>query len=625
MTTAISRRPSVPTASRTAPAGDDYKWIAAGVVMVGMIMSILDATVVNVALNTLQNDFRVSISTIQWVVTGYSLGLAAVIPLSGWLADRFSAKRVFIASEIGFTVASAVCGLSTSANMLIAVRVIQGLAGGLLMPVGMATLMSSSRPDERGRMMAVLGVPTMIAPILGPTLGGWLIQSVSWRLIFYINVPIGIAGTIASVLLLRGHRGRRDVQPLDWVGMLLASPAVVGVVYGLAQPATYGWASVQTLLPLMGGLALLAVFCLYELRQPFPLIEIRVFEDAAFGAAMGLSLIIVVALFGAVLLMPLFLQQVQGYGAQHAGLIVSAQGVGALLVMPISGTLTDRVGAQRVVPVGIAILAGATLWATTIAADTSQLTVMLMLGVRGLGMGFCMMPTFAAAYVSMRPELIARATAVSNTVQRAGGALGVAIVTTILTSLILSNLPPLPAGFSLSNGSSGLAGAHLPHAVKALLLEQVARGYDDTFWIAAGITVLAFPMALLLRRAQRPEAVRAYGMRQLREALLLGVAAHWVDRRRVSGNGSANGSPALPGLSRQALARAGLTRLESARTILRMGTGAAGLLPQAPLSRTYKVLVVAIAVAALAVMVVLVLHGAQKPTVPSLPSLVPPR
>jgi hypothetical protein len=243
---------------------------------------------------------------------------------------------------------------------------------------------------------------------------------------------------------------------------------------------------------------------------------------------------------------------------------------------------------------------------------------MLMLGARGLGMGFCMMPTFAAAYVTMRPEMIPRATAVSNTVQRAGGALGVAVVTTILSSRILSHLPPLPSGFSLTDGSSSLAGAHLPNAVKTVLLQQVAKGYDDTFWIAAGITVLAFPLALLLRRAQRPEVVRAYGMRQLREALLLGVAAHWVDGQKSNGNGSGNGALAAPGLSRQSLARAGLSRLQTATTVLKLGTTAAGLLPQQPISDRHKALVAVVTVLALAVMVVLVLHGVQKPAVPAI-------
>jgi EmrB/QacA subfamily drug resistance transporter len=613
-----------PAAPLAPPVPGNYKWIAATVVMVGMLMSILDQTVVNVALNSLQNDFRVTVTDIQWVVTGYTLGLAAVIPTSGWLSDRFGSRRVFIISEIAFTATSALCGLAISANMLIAVRVLQGVAGGLLMPVGMAILMSTSRPEERGRMMAVLGVPTMLAPILGPTLGGWLIQAVSWRLIFYINVPIGIAGAVLSLLLLRGQAGRRDVERLDWGGLLLASPGVVGIVYGLAQPATYGWGSVQTLGPLLGGAVLLAVFCLYELRQPHPLIQIRIFRDPAFTAAMLTSVVVVVALFGVALLMPLFLQQVQGYGALDAGLIVASQGVGALITMPISGVLTDRVGAARIVPVGIALLFAATVWATTLQVDTSRTTIMLMLGLRGMGMGFCMMPVFSAAYVTLRPELIARATSVANTIQRVGSALGFAVMTTILSSRIAANLPRLPGGGASLGTSGSLSGAHLPASIKTLLLQQVTKGYQDTFWIAAGIVLLGFPMAVLLRRARRPEEVHAYGLRQLRHGIVLGAAALWVERNPGALDGRWRRLPVGPGPAFQALARAAQERLRTGITILHMGTNAAGLLPNQPLPAWRRGLALLALAAAVVGLAFCFAHGLQTSTPPALPALRPP-
>jgi len=180
----------------------DYKWVASGVVMLGAVMVILDQTVVNVALPTLESDFGVSLSSVQWIVTAYTLALASVIPLAGWITDRYGSKRVFVVSQVLFVAGSVLCGLARSNEVLIIFRVLQGLGGGLIMPVGMATLMSVTRPDERGRVMSVLGVPMLIGPVLGPTLGGWLIQAVSWRLIFYLNVPIGIVGVIMALLLL---------------------------------------------------------------------------------------------------------------------------------------------------------------------------------------------------------------------------------------------------------------------------------------------------------------------------------------------------------------------------------------------------------------------------------------
>src|SRR5215831_13217793 len=253
----VERRPAdAPVAEAPARRGLDYKWIAASVVVVGALMSILNQTVINVALPTLETDFDVLLTDIQWVVTGYSLGLAAVIPLTGWLADRYGTKRVFLVSQVLFTLASMLCGLAWSNPSLVVFRVVQGLAGGLIMPVGMTILMSVSRPEERGRAMAVLGLPMLVAPVLGPLLGGWLVQYVTWRLIFYLNVPIGVAGVLMTAALLRGSAGQAGAQRLDAGGLALGIPAVVAIVYGLSQPGAHGWGSVETLLPLVAGTAM---------------------------------------------------------------------------------------------------------------------------------------------------------------------------------------------------------------------------------------------------------------------------------------------------------------------------------------------------------------------------------
>ncbi|MDR0360420.1 MAG: MFS transporter, partial [bacterium] len=193
----------------------DYKWLATAVVIVGGFMVILDQTVVNVALPVLESDFHTSLTSIQWVVTGYALALAAVIPLSGWLSDRFGTKRIFLVSQISFVVGSVLCGLAWSEQALIVFRLIQGLGGGLVMPVGMTILMRVTKPEERGRIMSMLGVPMMLAPVLGPTLGGWLVQAESWRLIFYINVPVGIVGALLCAFSLRPDRQTGPRHALD--------------------------------------------------------------------------------------------------------------------------------------------------------------------------------------------------------------------------------------------------------------------------------------------------------------------------------------------------------------------------------------------------------------------------
>ena len=593
----------------------DYKWIASGVVIVGALMSILSQTVVNVALPTLESDFNVSLTDIQWVVTGYALGLAAIIPLTGWLSDRYGTKRVFMVSQILFTLSSILCAMAWSNGSLIAFRVIQGLAGGLIMPVGMTILMMVSRPEERGRMMSVMGLPMLVGPVLGPLLGGWLVQWVSWRLIFVINVPIGVVGALLSALYLRGPAGATLRQRPDLGGLALGIPAVVAIVYGLSQPSSNGWDSANTLLPLIGGAALVVVFCLYELRQPAPLIEIRVFRDAAFSAAMTVNFLIALALFGTVLLVPLFLQQVQGYGALDAGVVLAAQGVAAAVAMPIGGLLTDRFGARQVVPFGLALLTVATIWMATLTPDTPRWVIALMLAARGAGMGLSMMQAMSSAYITLAPRLISRATSVSQVVNRVGSGLGVAIVATILSDRIVAHLPPLPRGASASAGG-GLAAVHLPPAVKSVLLAQVAKGFDDTFWMMAGLTLLCFPMALLLRRPLGPAAVRAFGLRQLSEGVILGAAA-----RRVGSTGSSAGSNGLrPKVASQTafevLAALAGGRLQRGLAILRGGTSTAGLVPQPSLSLIVRIFFVLMLAAALVGMVLAVAHGYQTPVVP---------
>jgi EmrB/QacA subfamily drug resistance transporter len=607
----------------TAAAGDGtrYKFVAAGVVMIGAVMVILDQTVVTVALPTLETDFKASLSEVQWIITAYTLALAAVIPLTGWLTDRYGTKRVFFTCQILFVIGSVLCGFSWSNASLIGFRIMQGLGGGMIMPVGMTILMSITRPEERGRMGAVMGVPMLFGPVLGPTLGGWLVQDASWRYIFFINLPIGLIGAFLSVTQLREPAGRVvRREPLDFVGLLLVTPAVLGLVYGLSQPATYGWWSLETVGPLVAGAVLLVAFVWFELRKANPLIDIRVLRDGAFGAAMSMNFLIAMGLFGTIFLFPLFLQQIQGYSPFHAGLVLGFQGLGSAAAMPLAGILTDRLGARRVVPVGLTLLTAATIWMTTLTPSTPAWLIGLMLALRGMGMGFSFMPSMSAAFVTLAPSRIARATSISNVVQRVASGLGIAIMATVLSSRITANMPPLPAGATVSTGAD-LAAAPLPAGIKNVLLDQAAKGFDQTFWVGAGLVVMAFPMTLLLRRALAPAVVRSYGIKQASEGIVLGVAA--LQLRDGQLNGAAARINRTEAFS--VLAAGATQRLQRGLTVLKMGTNAAGLVPQPAISPGRRSAFAALLVCALAACIAAVAHGYQAPQVPSLPSIARPQ
>src|SRR4051795_5439630 len=254
--------------ARTDDTLDREVWLVASVVVLGAIMSILDVTVVNVAINTLARDFHTELTTIQWVATGYTLALATVIPLTGWAADRFGTKRLYMTSIALFVCGSVLSGLAWSAGSLIAFRVLQGFGGGMLMPAGMTILTRAAGPNRVGRVMAVIGVPMMLGPIFGPVLGGWLVDSASWRWIFFINVPIGAAALFMSMRILP-----RDVpepsERLDWVGLLLLSPSLAAMIFGLAKAGEHsGFRHAIVIVPIVLGAIGFAAFIWHALRDP---------------------------------------------------------------------------------------------------------------------------------------------------------------------------------------------------------------------------------------------------------------------------------------------------------------------------------------------------------------------
>jgi len=471
--------------------------LAALVVVLGAIMSILDVTVVNVAINTLARDFHTPLSTIQWVATGYTLALATVIPLTGWAADRFGTKRLYMLSIALFLTGSALSGLAWSATSLIGFRVLQGVGGGMIMPAGMTILTRAAGPQRVGRVMAIIGVPMLLGPILGPILGGWLVESFSWRWIFFINVPIGIAALIASLRILP-----RDVPAhehrLDRTGLFLLSPGLAALIYGLAESnSAGGFASARVLGPVLAGLAMLAMFVRHSLRTPDPLIDVRLFANRVFGAASGTLMLVVIAVFGGLLLLPLYLQVVRGEPPLNTGLLLAPQGFGAMISMPLAGWLTDRTGVGRIVPVGLTLVAIAFLGLTQLGAHTSYWLFGVTLFVMGLGMGGSLMPIFSAAMQTLREAQVAKASTTLNIDQQTGASIGTAVMSVLLAHQLATHL----AGSA--GGHSGI-GATIPPAVRERLAPLMADAFGTTFWWALGLVIVALVVAIALLPKSKP-------------------------------------------------------------------------------------------------------------------------
>jgi EmrB/QacA subfamily drug resistance transporter len=457
---------------------EPYVWKIAGVVILGMIMSILDTTIVNVALRTLGHELHSSIAQIQWVVTGYLLSLAAVIPVTGWAARRFGAKRVYMTSLVLFTAGSALCAVASSTTSLVLFRVMQGVGGGMIMPVGQLIMAQVAGPKRMGRVMGIVSMPAMLAPILGPVVGGAILENLHWSWIFLVNVPIGvIALALAWRMLPRtdsGAAGRLDV-----LGLGLLSGGSTAVVYGLSELATHPSLTAPTVLwPIVVGLVLCGVFVWHALRIERPLLDIRLYANRVFAAASLTTFALGASLFGAMVLVPLYYQEVRHESVIVTGMLVGPQGLGMLLVMPLVGRLTERFGGGRISIVGVSILCIGTVPLAFVGASTSIVQISLVLLLRGVGIGFAFVPAMSAAFASMRPEQLSDATPQLNVLQRLGGAIGVAVLAVVL--------------------QRGELHAHS--------LGQFAGAFDRAYWWSLGISLLALIPCVALLFAETPPA-----------------------------------------------------------------------------------------------------------------------
>jgi EmrB/QacA subfamily drug resistance transporter len=471
---------------------DRQTWIVAGVVMLGAIMSILDTTVVNVAIDQLAVAFHSSLTTIQWVITGYTLALCAVIPVTGWAADRFGTKRIYLTSLVLFTMGSILSGLAWSAGTLIFFRVLQGIGGGMIMPAVMTILTKKAGPHRMGRVMGVLGVPMLIAPIMGPILGGWLVDSASWRWIFFINVPIGIVAFILGMIVLEPDESQ-PAHKLDWLGALLLSPGLAVFIFGLAESSSYGFGSPRSWLPTLVGALLIAAWFLHTWRSPNPLIDLRTFAHTRAGAAAGTFLLFAISVFGTMLLVPLYYQAVRGASALQAGLLLAPGGLGAMLLMPVAGKLTDRYGPTWLPAAGLPFVAIGLIPFVFVGPHTSYVLLCSGQFVQGLGMGLAMMPNMTAAMQAVPPAAIARTSTAMNIIRQAGASIGTAILSVILASAITSNLSAILGSHATGSGSGGIATLqHLPARAHAAIQGPLADAFGSTFVWALLLIVVAF-------------------------------------------------------------------------------------------------------------------------------------
>lgn len=409
----------------------DYKWLVAAVFVSGLFMDLLDTTIVNVALPTLGKDFSAQNTTLEWVVTGYLLSLAVWIPASGWLGDRFGTKKIFLLALFLFTLGSAMCGESWSIGSLITFRVLQGIGGGMLTPVGTAMLFRAFPANERAQASSVLAIPVAIAPTIGPILGGVLVDDASWRWIFRVNIPIGILGFVFALRVLKEHT-EPNVGRFDLPGFVLAGAGLPLVLYALSRAPNAGWTETWVLLTGLGGIALLALMVLVELRVVQPMLALRLFRDRMFRSANIVYFATAAGLIGVIFLLPLFLQQLRGLSATQSGLTTFPQALGLIAISRFASQAYPKIGPRRMLMAGMAGTAASTALFLFVGLETSQWWIRGIMFLRGIFFGLGLIPLQAATFSTITPQDSGRASSIFNTNRQVASSFGVAILATVL-------------------------------------------------------------------------------------------------------------------------------------------------------------------------------------------------
>ncbi|GHO86353.1 MDR family MFS transporter [Dictyobacter formicarum] len=414
--------------------------ISVSVVFVAaMFMSIMDGTIVTVALPSLGRQFGVSGTGIDAVVVGYLVSLAVVIPASGWLGDRFGTKRIFLSALALFSITSAMCGLATSLPMLILFRVLQGLAGGALTPVGTALLYRTFPPAERVQVSRILNIPTVFAPAMGPVLGGVLITQFSWRWVFFVNVPIGILAGLFGLIFLQEYY-EESVGSFDLLGFLLAGIGLALAMYALSEGPNYGWTSIGILSSGIVGVIILVAFVFVELRSSHPMLDLRLLSNRAFRTCNLLSLFSGAGFLGLLYAAPLFLQEGRGVSALTSGLTTFPEAIGVLVMTQIAARLYPRVGPRRLIVSG---LTGVTIFMLLMSLMGNDTSLWLMRGLMfliGAGMANAFLPVQAAAFATISPAATGQASALNNAQRQIGSSLGVAIISTVISFVGITQL-----------------------------------------------------------------------------------------------------------------------------------------------------------------------------------------
>ncbi|MGG3925833.1 DHA2 family efflux MFS transporter permease subunit [Metabacillus fastidiosus] len=489
--------------------------------MLGAFVAILNQTLLNVAIPHIMNDLGISANTVQWLSTGYMLVNGIAIPITAFLIEKFGTRKLFLTAIFLFTIGSLVCSLSTNFTVLMIGRVIQACGAGIIMPLLMTVFFVLFPPEKRGKAMGIMGIVIIFAPAVGPTLSGWLIGHYSWRLLFDIVIPIGVLDLILGFLWMKDVTKVTNPK-FDFPGFLFSTLGFGFLLYGFSEAGNDGWTSATVIISLTIGIISLAAFVWRELTTDKPMLDLRVFKYDIFALTTIISMIVNMAMFGAMILLPIYLQNIRGYTALESGLLMLPGAIIMGIMSPISGALFDRFGARWLAVVGLTITVITTWQFTTLSMTTSYSHIMLLYVLRMFGMSFIMMTVMTEGLNQLPPHLGSHGTAASNTARQVAGSIGTALLVTVMStrqgvhfgeytntvtsanSFISSKFSELTHLLSSYTHLPGTAGTELTTSLMygQTMQQATINGINDAFIVATGIAFVAWILAFFIKRSR---------------------------------------------------------------------------------------------------------------------------
>jgi EmrB/QacA subfamily drug resistance transporter len=469
---------------------EHYRWWALGVTIIGSFMSILDTSIVNIAIPKMMAVFSVGTDDAQWILTAYMLTMGVIQPATGYLCEAYGTRRMYLLSLAIFTVGSFLCGIAWSNDSMIVFRIMQAIGGGLIIPVTMTIVYKIFPIEQRNMAMGVWGISAMVAPAIGPTLSGYLVEYWDWRLIFTINIPIGLIGYGAAALVLREMPFSRD-QKFDGAGFVTSSLGLFCLLLALSKGTEEGWTSAYIMALFYISLASLTLFVFIELNHENPILDLRIFKDWNFTFSMITTFIGTMGLYGAIFLVPLFMENLRGYTAMQTGVLLFPSAATAGLLMPIAAKLADRFGAKPIVVAGIFLLGIGSMPLMYMDMDTSYEYVMGVMVLRGLGLGLFMMPVTVMGMANIPLANVSRASSINNALRQVSGSMGIAILTTVVQNRQIFHLSHIAENVTVNSLT-----------VQSMLVseQKMFMHLGDTAWIAH-VKSLALMSTMALRQS----------------------------------------------------------------------------------------------------------------------------